>query len=186
MVIGPLGYHIRLFQFHHHQHKQNLPSIGFLSSSLSEYMATDDNWGEFQVKFDDPKRSLEEVEAKVSQLEKTQEEVITKGREMRELTDKCTLNTKLRLEAMEKRQEKMRKVGNGLVIAVLALALFSGSRLLFRQARGWYLKKLGAEKAAKAEEQGESPKSEAPSLRTLRRNRRSHARQWHNYLDHEG
>jgi hypothetical protein len=149
-------------------------------------MATDDNWGEFQVKFDDPEWSLEEVEAKVNQLEKTQEKVLAKGREMRELADKCTFNTKLRLEAMEKQQETMRKVGNGLVIAVLALALFSGSRLLFRQARE-YLKKLGAEKAAKAEEQeGESPKSEEPSITRLRRNRRSHARQWHNYLDHEG
>jgi len=143
-------------------------------------MATDDNWGEFQVRFDDPEQSLGEVGAKVNQLEKTQEEVIAKGKEMRELADKCTLNTKLRLEAMEKQQETMRKVGNGLVIAVLALALFSGSRLLFRQARGWYLKKLGAKKSARVEEpEGESPKSEAQSIRRLRRNRRSHARQWH-------
>jgi hypothetical protein len=147
-------------------------------------MTTGDNWGEFQVRFDDPERSLEEVEAKVNQLEKTQEEIIAKGREMRELTDKCTLNTKLRLEAMENQQEKMQKVRNGLVIAVLALALFSSTRLLFQQARGWHLKKLGAEKSEKADErEGESPKSEAPSITRLGRNRRSHARQWHSFLE---
>ena len=139
-------------------------------------MALDDNWGEFHVRFDDPERSLEKVEAKVSQLEKTQETVIEKGREMRELADKSNLNTKLRLEAMEKQQQTMQKVGFGLAVTGGVLALLQISNLVFHRVKCWYLRKLEAEEISRTEIQEEPPK--ATEEGGLRRDRRSHARQW--------
>jgi MoxR-like ATPase len=142
-------------------------------------MALDDNWGEFHVRFDDPERSLQKVEAKVNQLEKTQEEVIAKGKKMRELADKGNLNTKLRLEAMEKQQQTMQKVGIGLSVSAGVLALLQISTLAFRRVKAWYLRKLEAEENARTEVQEDPLKPTKTQLsQGLRRDRRFHARQW--------
>lgn len=139
----------------------------------------DDNWGEFEVRYEDPERSLMDIEAKVIELEKVQEGVVEEGRKARELVDKCTVNTKLRLEAMEKQQQTLERLGTGLLAAAGILAIFQLSSLIFSM-KGWFVRRHQAEEISQAEERGSDwPTSvRAQNERRPRHNRRSHARQW--------
>lgn len=131
-------------------------------------MALDDNWGAFEVKYRDPAQSLEQVEAKVNQLEKTQEDVIEKGTKMRELVDKCNVNNKMRLDAMEKQQKRMQKFGVRIAIAAGVLAFLQVSSVVFVRVKDWYLKKLDAEQALPAAKHGKMSPGSRKSRYTQR------------------
>jgi hypothetical protein len=117
-----------------------------------------DNWGEFEVEWRDPDSSLERAERRVTQLEKDQEDVLENGRKIKELVDKCQVNDKLRLDAMESQQRRMKHLSIGLGVTAAVLGLLQFSNLLFIPLKRWYLRRLGTEED------------------TLMK--RSHARQW--------
>jgi hypothetical protein len=142
-----------------------------------EYLATimrqKDNWGEFEVEWRDPDRSLERAEQRVTQLEKDQEDVLENGKKIKELVDKCQVNDKLQLDAMENQQRSMKHLSIGLGVTAAVLGLLQFSNLLFIPIKRWYLKRLGAEEDTLIGEQ-----RNRQLTRRVRRMKRSHARQW--------
>ena len=56
-----------------------LPIQGNFAKQHNLTIAMDDNWGEFEVRWEDPAKSLEKIEAKVIQLEKVHEGVMAEG-----------------------------------------------------------------------------------------------------------
>jgi hypothetical protein len=140
-----------------------------------------DNWGEFEVEWQDPDRSLERAEVKVAQLEKDQEDIFENGKKVKELVDKCKVNNKLRLDAMENEQQTMKtlSIGLGAIAAMLGVVQLSNRLFKFIQRR--YLRRVGMEEDALTEQPNrplDINTGRSPHRRRSRRMKRSHARQW--------
>ena len=160
-----------------HQDKEALPT-----KRLPTIMWQKDNWGEFEVEWRDPDRSLERAEVKVAQLEKDQQDILENGKKVKEMVNKCKVNDMLQLDAMENEQRTMKNlsIGLGAITAVLGVVQFSN--LLFTPIKRWYLKRVGIEEDALKEEQPnrllDINSGKSPRTRRSRRMKRSHARQW--------
>ena len=94
-----------------------------------------DNWGEFEVEWQDPDHALERAEVKVAQLDKNQQDVLENGKKIKELVDKCKVDDKLRLDAMENKQQSMKNLSMGLSAIAAVLGIAQISNLLFKPVR---------------------------------------------------
>ena len=158
-----------------HQDKEALPTESPLT-----VMWQKDNWGEFEVEWEDSDHSLECAEVKVAQLKKHQQDILENGKKIKELVNNCKVNDKLRLDAIEDKQRSMKNLSIGLSAIAAVLGIVQFSNLLFKPVKRWYLRRIGVEEDTLTEEKRNELLDTGKSLRIRRsrRTKRSHTRQW--------